>query len=389
MESETKYLNISQLDPEKVMIYTKWIESDDPGMKEERRKIRLQSADHTECHVYRGYNKFTKQTVPTPLADDGWTNTYDEIAKDYDDGKLDNETLETYTTRCIKSHQKWVRSHICDPTARLFCPNLIESTYPFDMDNFRIHKTLDNYAVGFVVFIKTDDSQVYVYGRTLDVIPSEYDTDDLIIFTRQIAVYEPVEIFIGKSNLNEMTEFSGGHGPKWDSNTILLRLKSESEDKFSYVIIGTDVREFCTSEQIISYNSSVGNNCVPYAYAESVNFVYCMSDMTKSVITDHPDRLYKGHVFHLNTATYESIPHSVIAERDSWNIKSPINCEEKTNCVKFNEVTSVSMVENTCADDTLCAARHVHTHLPESNSTYTLIGVIGCIAFFVMIKFLI
>jgi len=78
--------------------------------------------------------------------------------------------------------------------------------------------------------------------------------------------------FIGKSPLNKMTKFSGGHGKKFDGNSILLKL---SDNK--YIYIGPEIYSFKPLDEIIQYVSPVGNNDVPYPYAiDASNNVYLM-----------------------------------------------------------------------------------------------------------------
>ena len=42
------------------------------------------------------------------------------------------------------------------------------------------------------------------------------------------------EVFIGKSPVNAMTTFSGGHGPRFDGNSILLKREKD------YVFVGDE-----------------------------------------------------------------------------------------------------------------------------------------------------
>jgi hypothetical protein len=72
----------------------------------------------------------------------------------------------------------------------------------------------------------------------------------------------PQKIFIGKSFLCNMTEFSGGYGDDFDGNSILLQLSETS-----YIYVGEKVIMFNTLSPIVSYVSPVGNNDVPYPYA--------------------------------------------------------------------------------------------------------------------------
>lgn len=80
--------------------------------------------------------------------------------------------------------------------------------------------------------------------------------------TIPILTFETDKIFIGESPLIKMTEFSGGHGTKFDGNSILLHLCGNT-----YVFIGLEIFSFSTYGKIISYVSPVGNSDVPYPYA--------------------------------------------------------------------------------------------------------------------------
>ncbi len=86
---------------------------------------------------------------------------------------------------------------------------------------------------------------------------------------KHITTFNAKKVFIGKSPLNEMTEFSGGYGPGFDGNTILLEL-----NKNEYVYIGVDIISFDTKSEIKEYISPVGNNYVPYPFAIDIENNY-------------------------------------------------------------------------------------------------------------------
>ena len=77
-----------------------------------------------------------------------------------------------------------------------------------------------------------------------------------------------MRIFLGKSQVCNMTMFSGAFDKKvFDGNTILLKLSEENE-KHKYVYIGGDmVCSFMTSDKIYEYVSNMGNNVCPYSVA--------------------------------------------------------------------------------------------------------------------------
>ncbi len=74
--------------------------------------------------------------------------------------------------------------------------------------------------------------------------------------------YKPLRVMIGESPQNEMTEFSGGYGPKFSGNSILIHEKDHN-----YVLIGEKIIEFTTEVRIDEFVSPVGNNDVPYPWA--------------------------------------------------------------------------------------------------------------------------
>ncbi len=116
-------------------------------------------------------------------------------------------------------------------------------------------------------------------GGQKKVIQNSDDTEEYIMFDNLIKKYRPTDIFIGKSVLNDMTKSSGGHGDKFDGNSILIKLDGSGPSKYVHGIV---VFEFTTDEPITKYVSSVGNNSVPYPYAESQNWCYCMSNNVKN-----------------------------------------------------------------------------------------------------------
>ena len=78
----------------------------------------------------------------------------------------------------------------------------------------------------------------------------------------------PMEIFLGKSQLCDMTLFSGSEDKEvFDGNTILLKI-SEENNKTRYVYIGGDMLcSFLTDDRIYKYISNMGNNLTPYSIA--------------------------------------------------------------------------------------------------------------------------
>jgi hypothetical protein len=118
----------------------------------------------------------------------------------------------------------------------------------------------------YLVNIMSNNVKISVIGPDFlwedDPKPNDY--------TKLIKEYKNVkQIFIGKSPLNKMTKFSGGHGKRWDGNTILLHVKGNQ-----YVFICDKIMEFNASDEIYEHISPVGNSGVPYPISIGSEYVY-------------------------------------------------------------------------------------------------------------------
>ena len=93
-------------------------------------------------------------------------------------------------------------------------------------------------------------------------------------------IYEvnPMKSFIGKSQLCNMTEFSGAEDREvFNGNTILLEIGKEN-DKHRYVYIGGDkICSFLTNDKIYKYISNMGNNLTPYSLAIGYENIYYLT----------------------------------------------------------------------------------------------------------------
>jgi hypothetical protein len=192
--------------------------------------------------------------------------------------------------------------------------------------------------------VEINDNQVDVFTRVLyELNPDEAMEEKNLIIPRkdvrdisidpsweegksQLCFYElcmsvvAKRIFIGKSPLNKTTKFSGGHGPKFDGNSILVQLTSDTKKNiYKYLFIGCSIMEFMTSYEIVKYSSPVGNNDVPYPYAiDTMGNAYLMTEMymfklplNKSGKTVDPnDAYYRGN-YQLDISNFA---HKVLIE---------------------------------------------------------------------------
>lgn len=136
-------------------------------------------------------------------------------------------------------------------------------------DNYLIH---DNGGIPYSVYINKTLKTVKIYKRSKKFYLKEDIEDDILIWSYIELVKEYkqfVKVFIGESPDNSMTMFSGGFGPEFNGNSILLQLSKQI-----YVYIGSEIYKFRSRDEIKTFISPVGNNDVPYPYAFGTKFCY-------------------------------------------------------------------------------------------------------------------
>ena len=89
---------------------------------------------------------------------------------------------------------------------------------------------------------------------------------------------KPMEIFLGKSQVCNMTMLSGSLDKKvFDGNTILLKVGTENgENKYVY-IGGNMICSILISDNIYKYVSNMGNNLTPYSFATGKENYYLLT----------------------------------------------------------------------------------------------------------------
>lgn len=129
---------------------------------------------------------------------------------------------------------------------------------------FYIH---DNGGRPFKITIK--DKTVTIY-KFIEPESTQSNNDTAKYTEKPILTYKVQNYFIGISPKCKMTLFSGGYGPKFDGNSILLHINDNN-----YIYIGEKIYSFTSNAKIVKYISPVGNSDVPYPYAiDSENRVY-------------------------------------------------------------------------------------------------------------------
>jgi hypothetical protein len=146
-----------------------------------------------------------------------------------------------------------------------------------------VYYTRDNGGRPFKVEI-SENNTVSIYAQDME------EQEKTIFEENPFKIYNPEKIFIGKSILNKMTEFSGARDdPKRDGNSILLEMNSK---KLEYIHIGATVYSFTAYDKIREYVSPVGNSGVPYPYAidELGNYYLMIED----IVLENNDKIKKA-----------------------------------------------------------------------------------------------
>lgn len=119
-----------------------------------------------------------------------------------------------------------------------------------------IYLTHDNGGRPFKVAIY-DNKNIKIF-KNMTGNKKKLSNKDIILFD-----LNPVHFFVGLSPYMKMTEFSGGVGPDFVGNSILIQLDNNN----NYQFVGDLIYTFTSLKKIISFCSPVGNNDVPYPYA--------------------------------------------------------------------------------------------------------------------------
>ena len=102
-------------------------------------------------------------------------------------------------------------------------------------------------------------------------------------FDQPFLSFKPKRIFIGKSKVCELTQFSGANDSSdFDGNSLLL----EVEDTEYVYISGLEIFKFKTDDKIIEYISLMGNNMIPHAIMIGERYTYFLYHRYKFIEND-------------------------------------------------------------------------------------------------------
>jgi hypothetical protein len=138
--------------------------------------------------------------------------------------------------------------------------------------SYKTYFTHSNFERPYLIYIKNNDVVIYDKSENFIINSSLYDrnyNNNKWMYINLVKQYKVNKIFIGKSPLIKMTDFSGGHGKYFDGNTILLLLNNNN-----YIYIGDGIEKCKINDNIKKYFSFVGNNDVPYPMAIGEKNIY-------------------------------------------------------------------------------------------------------------------
>jgi len=206
--------------------------------------IGLKGPDNT-VYKFTSYNKFEK--TPTKIPDG-------------------------YKKKSISSKKK--HEYYCGTKKILGKDN--EEFKKIKHTGYKRYYTHYNYDRPYLVYLGKKDAYIYKIPEDMEVDSSDYskkDDDNRWMYIKLVEHIKFIKSFVGKSPINRMTKFSGGHGKGFDGNSILLQ-----KNKNNYVFIGHIIDNFKVfDDKIIKFVSPVGNNDVPYPYAIGKKNIYCFS----------------------------------------------------------------------------------------------------------------
>jgi hypothetical protein len=175
----------------------------------------------------------------------------------------------------VDNHSEdWIKKYFYNPNFKWVEPCKVPE---YDQEHYFTH---DNGGRPFVIYL-SNDNVATVYRRpnaredsyTRD---EDWDNEEIRrqLYTKKVFQTKYESVFIGKSPRDEFTEWGGGYGRRFDGNSVLLHISG-----LEYVCVAESIKKFTALSPIVAYQSSVGNNDVPYPFAmDDQGRVYLMLD---------------------------------------------------------------------------------------------------------------
>jgi hypothetical protein len=121
---------------------------------------------------------------------------------------------------------------------------------------YKRYYTHNNGGRPYLVYLGKNDA--FIYEKPEDTIIdwdsySRKDDENKWMYIKLVKHIKFMKSFVGKSPINRMTQFSGGHGSEFDGNSILLKI-----DKNNYTFIGHTIDDFKVhNDEIIKFISPI------------------------------------------------------------------------------------------------------------------------------------
>ena len=135
------------------------------------------------------------------------------------------------------------------------------------MDIFTMRYNFENKYLVVIV-----DSIVYVYKN------------EICKFNPPLFIFQAKNVFIGKSKVCPMTEFSGSanNSSEFGGNTLLV----ECENNEYVYISGLEITKCKIDDKIIDYISFMANNMIPHAFMIGEKYTYFLYHHYKFIEND-------------------------------------------------------------------------------------------------------
>jgi hypothetical protein len=186
-----------------------------------------------------------------------------------------------------KINKKRARKDWCDPSRKQLTKQAADQLIPPLKGKVHTYLTMDNNGRPFLVkFNKT--TALILVQPTKKLFVLQKDRIKKWTYCELVKRYDNIKkVWVGKSPLTPATKFSGGHGAKFNGNSLLIQLTNTR-----IVYVGEFAYEFDLMPQdgIDFYSSPVGNNSVPYPVLVGKKWVYFMSDCN-AVLRRHVEDL--------------------------------------------------------------------------------------------------
>jgi hypothetical protein len=157
----------------------------------------------------KGYGKKTKRNIEGLKVDGKERHIYKLI--DYNTFE-DKETKVSSLYKLVKLKKDWIKKYYCDSSKILLKQNNEEyKKIKIETKGFFKYFIHDNGGRPFLSYV--GKHKVFIYKRdekqyyTLESDYNREDKKNTWMYTKLIKIYKPLEIFIGKSFKNKITEF--------------------------------------------------------------------------------------------------------------------------------------------------------------------------------------